>query len=141
MLAAGMPLKALGHASSPVQSAFTVSVAHHGSGSPEPTGTRPFSPQQIPVAQGRPSRRAAGARRAADNGPGNAPGVCAVCGPGQPRRGGCDGRSSIRLGRLRCGCSRRSITTCATSSAVSFHASPGPGGPPPNSVLTDPGIT
>ena len=56
-------------------------------------------------------------------------------------RGGCDGRISTRLGRLREGCASRSITTRAMSSADSFQSSAGPGGLLLNSVATEPGIT
>ena len=40
---------------------------------------------------------------------------------GYPFLGGCEGRISMRLGRLRAGNAIRSATACATSSGASFH--------------------
>src|SRR3990170_1495404 len=55
--------------------------------------------------------------------------------------GGFEGRISTRLGRLRAGGARRSITTSATSSGASFQSDPPAPVLRPNSVATEPGWT
>ena len=58
-----------------------------------------------------------------------------------PSFGGCAGRISTRLGRLRDGWRADPTTTCATSSGASFQSSFAYERPPLNSVRTEPGRT